>query len=288
MLTGRLGLAAPGSKPFTSTAVTFTFGPRAVAPVARRLAAWTRKADWLPPDAESVELRYRDPRRMGKVYVLPAGVERAVAGWEALGPDADDPRLDFATWQSRISRHDGELHGLLKNQAFVAGIGNAYSDEVLWQARLGPFRRRASLAEEESARLWRASREVMTWAVAELRASGPAALRATGSGLPERASQGWPTLPPLRCDARGSLARGLRDHLVPRLPALTPGSTSAGQLLQVAHEPGDGLDVRRRHVRRNGHDDEVAGFGVGPLLGDLRVGQQDSRGDWSRTWRRWR
>jgi formamidopyrimidine-DNA glycosylase len=173
MLTGRLGLAVPGSKPFTSTAATFTFGPRTVAPTARRLAAWTRKADWLPPEAESIELRYRDPRRMGKVYVLPAGVERAVVGWEALGPDADDPRLDFATWRSRISRHDGELHGLLKNQAFVAGIGNAYSDEVLWQARLGPFRRRASLAEEESARLWRASREVMTWAVAELRTRVP-------------------------------------------------------------------------------------------------------------------
>ncbi len=173
MLTGRLGLAVPGSKPFTSTAATFTFGPQTVAPGARRRAAWTRMADWLPPKAESVELRYRDPRRMGKVYVLPAGIERPVAGWEALGPDADDPRLDFATWQARISRHDGELHNLLKNQAFVAGIGNAYSDEVLWQARLGPFRRRASLAEEESARLWRASREVMAWAVRELRTRVP-------------------------------------------------------------------------------------------------------------------
>jgi formamidopyrimidine-DNA glycosylase len=173
MLTGRLGLAVPGSKAFGSTAVVFTFGPRTAAPAAHRLTAWTRGAAWLPPATEVVELRYRDPRRMGKVYVLPEAVERDVAGWDALGPDADDPALDLATWQARIRRHDGELHNLLKNQAFVAGIGNAYSDEVLWLARLGPFRKRASLAEEESERLWRASRETMAWAIAELRTRVP-------------------------------------------------------------------------------------------------------------------
>ena len=173
MLTGRLGLAAPGSKPFSSTAVVFTFGPRAAAPAAHRLATWTRGAVWLPPETGVVELRYRDPRRMGKVYVLPEAVERDVAGWDALGPDADDPSLDLPAWQARIRRHDGELHNLLKNQAFVAGIGNAYSDEVLWPARLGPFRKRASLADEESERLWRAGRETMAWAIAELRTRVP-------------------------------------------------------------------------------------------------------------------
>jgi formamidopyrimidine-DNA glycosylase len=120
-----------------------------------------------------VELRYRDPRRMGKVYLLPAGLERPVAGWDALGPDVDDVSLDVETWQARIRRHHGELHNLLKNQAFVAGIGNAYSDEVLWAARLGPFRTRASLAGEESEQLWRASRETMTWAIQELRTRVP-------------------------------------------------------------------------------------------------------------------
>ena len=173
MLTGRLGLAAPGSKPFTSTAMVFTFGPRTAGPPAVDLAPWTLGATWLPTDDAIVELRYRDPRRMGKVYLLPEGLPREVAGWEALGPDVDDPALDFATWQARIRRHDGELHNLLKNQAFVAGIGNAYSDEVLWLARLGPFRRRGSLADEESERLWRASRETMAWAVAELRRRVP-------------------------------------------------------------------------------------------------------------------
>jgi formamidopyrimidine-DNA glycosylase len=166
MLTGRLGLAAPGSKPFPQMAMTFTFGERTERPTGPAL--WTRDAEWLPPDDAPIELRYRDPKRMGKVYVVPEGVERTIAGWDEIGPDADDPALDLATWRARIARHTGELQTLLKNQAFIAGIGNGYSDEVLWAARLAPFRKRPSLADEEVERLWGATHEVMGWAVAEL------------------------------------------------------------------------------------------------------------------------
>jgi formamidopyrimidine-DNA glycosylase len=173
MLTGRLGLAQPGAKAFTSTALALQFGPRAGIPSGLRPAAWTAGATWLPADEEPIELRYRDPRKMGKVYLLPAGISREVAGWEELGPDADDAALDLETWDVRIRQHNGELQNLLKKQAFVAGIGNAYSDEIMWSARVAPFRKRASLAPEESAALWRASRDVCAWAEAELRARVP-------------------------------------------------------------------------------------------------------------------
>jgi formamidopyrimidine-DNA glycosylase len=173
MLTGRLGLAEPGSKPFGQTAMTFLFGPRAGATDARDRMQWTRGAAWLPNDDTTVELRYRDSKKMGKIYVLPAGIDRRVAGWDELGPDVDDKALDLMTWQQRIKRHPGELQRLLKNQAFVAGIGNGYSDEVLWAARLAPFRKRSTLAPEESERLWQASKEVMAWAISELRERVP-------------------------------------------------------------------------------------------------------------------
>jgi formamidopyrimidine-DNA glycosylase len=173
MLTGRLGLAVPGRKADGSTALELRFGPRAAPADGSMLADWTVAADWLPPDDTSVELRYRDPRKMGKVYLLPAGIERVVAGLETLGPDADDPALDLATWEQRIRRHSGELGNLLKNQEFIAGIGNAYSDEILWAARVAPFRRRASLASEETAAIWRAAREVCAWAIEELRVRVP-------------------------------------------------------------------------------------------------------------------
>ncbi len=171
MLTGRLGLGAPGSKPLAQTAVVFSFGSRATPP--ERSARWTSGAIWLAPDDAPIELRYRDSTRMGKVYLLPAGMERAVPGWEEQGPDADDPALDLATWRSRIRKHGGELKNLLRNQAFVAGIGNAYSDEILWAAGLAPFRKRASLAEEEVDALYSATRTVLPWAISALRARVP-------------------------------------------------------------------------------------------------------------------
>lgn len=171
MLTGRLGLGQPGSRTRVSTAVAISFGPRE--PGSRGHPEWTLGAPWLPPDDETVELRYRDPARMGKVYLLPEGVERGVPGWDEQGPDIDDPGLDLTAWRSRIARYRGELKNLLRNQAFVAGIGNAYSDEILWAARLSPFRSRPSLADEETDRLWHASREVCRSAIAYLRERVP-------------------------------------------------------------------------------------------------------------------
>jgi len=171
MLTGRLGIAQPGAKPYPATAVVIGFGPQAGMPALT--AEWTREAAWLPARGADVELRYRDATRMGKVYLQPLGTPRPVAGWDEQGPDADDPRLDLATWCSRIARRRGELKNLLRDQEFVAGIGNGYSDEILWAAGLAPFRRRSTLAAEEVDDLYVATRETLAWAVEELRRRVP-------------------------------------------------------------------------------------------------------------------
>jgi formamidopyrimidine-DNA glycosylase len=173
MLTGRFQLTPPGSRLPTKTAVVFAFGAREAGP--EDAAAWTRGASWLPADQASAEVRYRDPTQMGKIYLLPAGADRAVPGLtdEEPGPDADDPGLTLEEWRTRIRRHPGELKNLLRNQSFVAGIGNAYSDEILHAARLLPFRKRASLAPEEVDELYRATRATLANAVDVLRARVP-------------------------------------------------------------------------------------------------------------------
>lgn len=173
MLTGRFQLAAPGAKHPTKTAVVLGFGPRDTEPT--DAAPWTMGARWRPADDADVEVRYRDPTQMGKVYLQPAGVDRPVAGLggDEQGPDADDPSLTIEVWRERIKRHPGELKNLLRNQAFVAGIGNAYSDEILHAARLLPFRKRASLAAEEIDALYDATRSTLTDAIAILRARVP-------------------------------------------------------------------------------------------------------------------
>ncbi len=173
MLTGRFQLVAPGAKLPAKTAVIVGFGPRDAAPA--DAAPWTKDGTWRPADADGVEVRYRDPTQMGKVYLQPAGVDRPVAGLggDEPGPDADDPSLTIEVWRERIRRHPGELKNLLRNQAFVAGIGNAYSDEILHAARLLPFRKRASLASEEVDTLYDAMRSTLTDAIGILRERVP-------------------------------------------------------------------------------------------------------------------
>ncbi len=173
MLTGRFQLAAPTAALPTKTAVVLGFGSRAAPP--RDAARWTARASWLPADGAPVEIRYRDPTQMGKVYLLPAGVDRTVPGLtdDEIGPDADDPTLTLETWRTRIRRHPGELKNLLKNQSFVAGIGNAYSDEVLHAARLLPFRKRTTLAAEEVDALYTAMRTTLATAIRVLRQRVP-------------------------------------------------------------------------------------------------------------------
>jgi len=166
MLTGRFQLAAPGAKLPTKTAVVLGFGARPNGPPADA-ARWTRGADWMPAPDATAELRYRDPTQMGKIYLRPAGVDRAVPGLGPgeQGPEADDPALTLEMWRDRIQRHPGELKNLLRNQSFVAGIGNAYSDEILHAARLLPFRKRSSLAAEEVDALYAATRATLANAV---------------------------------------------------------------------------------------------------------------------------
>ncbi len=169
MLTGRFQLARPEARRPPGTTFVLAFGGRAAPP--RDVASWTGSGGWLPADDAPVEVRYRDPTQMGKVYVVPAGSGRPVPGMDEadLGPDADDPTLSLEAWRDRIRRHQGELKNLLRNQAFVAGIGNAYSDEILHAARLLPYRNRASLAPEEVDELWRATGATLARAIDVLR-----------------------------------------------------------------------------------------------------------------------
>jgi formamidopyrimidine-DNA glycosylase len=118
------------------------------------------------------ELRYHDARDMGKVYLTGDLGQGPLLN--QLGPEADDPSLTLEDFRQRIKGFHGEIKGVLSNQAFVAGIGNAYSDEILWHAGIYPFRRRASLSADEIARLYLAVRTVLAEAITaiEERAAG--------------------------------------------------------------------------------------------------------------------
>ncbi|MDQ2960255.1 MAG: Fpg/Nei family DNA glycosylase [Candidatus Dormibacteraeota bacterium] len=93
-----------------------------------------------------------------------------VPGIGRLGVDVLDPGLDAARLGALLASASGQLKTVLADQTVVAGVGNAYSDEVLHTARLSPFRRGSSLDADEVEQLHHALRSVMTAAVA--RAAG--------------------------------------------------------------------------------------------------------------------
>ena len=112
-----------------------------------------------------LEMRYLDFRDMGRIYWV-ADPDREVPGFAALGPEADAvPEMGVDVFRKRLRRFRDELKDLLRNQEFLAGVGNAYSDEILFEARLLPLRRRASMKPEEEAALFEAIPVVLHRAV---------------------------------------------------------------------------------------------------------------------------
>ena len=99
------------------------------------------------------ELRYFDLRDMGRIYWVrdPAA---EVPNWSDLGPEADAvATVPLEEFRKRLRRYRDEMKDLLRNQSFLAGVGNAYSDEILFEARILPLRRRATLTADEEAAL---------------------------------------------------------------------------------------------------------------------------------------
>ena len=117
--------------------------------------------------ADGHELRSHDAKDMGKIY-LTADLDQ-IPTFATLGPEATDPDLTLDLFRERLRPRRGEIKGVLTNQTFVAGIGNAYADEICWRAQIYPFRRRPSLSDDDVAQLYEAMRAVLSEAIDILR-----------------------------------------------------------------------------------------------------------------------
>ncbi len=110
------------------------------------------------------QLRYADDRLMGKVYLVPPGGLDLIPNWATNGPDLLAPTFDEDAWVAAIKRYRGAIKNIITNAEFVQGIGNAYSDEILWEAQINPYTPRTKLSDEDLRRLYRAALAVMAWA----------------------------------------------------------------------------------------------------------------------------
>ena len=132
-----------------------------VEPAARkpRMLAWLLDLD------NGMQLRYFDERRMGRAYLLREDeFAEKVPRWTEMGPDVMDAELTEDRFVEIMLRQRGMIKNVITNERVIAGIGNAYADEVLWEARLHPFRKRTDIPEEGLRELSRAIRRVMEWA----------------------------------------------------------------------------------------------------------------------------
>ncbi|MBV8085212.1 MAG: hypothetical protein JO247_10405 [Chloroflexi bacterium] len=105
---------------------------------------------------DGAELRYLDFKDMGRVYWT-HDPNKDVPVWPELGPEADSiTEQGFEWFQKRLRRYRAAIKDVLRDQAFLAGIGNAYSDEILWEAKLLPLRRRSTLKAPDEEALFKA------------------------------------------------------------------------------------------------------------------------------------
>ncbi|GGP02817.1 Fpg/Nei family DNA glycosylase [Nonomuraea glycinis] len=109
----------------------------------------------LAPDDEGLapgfELTEAGTQKRLAVYVTKNPDD--VPGVAALGPDPLDDAFDVAALKRIVGGNRTQIKGLLRDQKVIAGIGNAYSDEVLHAARMSPFKIAASLTDDQIADL---------------------------------------------------------------------------------------------------------------------------------------
>jgi len=143
-------------------------------------AGWLRWSDALPatmirPGKSPIALRCRlsdgsgfdlteaGTRKRLAAYIVSDPTE--VPGIARLGPDPMAGDFTVTDFAALLAGRRTQIKGLLKDQGFLAGVGNAYSDEVLHVARLSPFALASSLDEEEVQRLYAALRGTLAGAV---------------------------------------------------------------------------------------------------------------------------
>jgi len=107
--------------------------------------------------ADGHHLAYTDVRLFGRVG-LASDADAFIAA-EGLGPDALDPRFDFAAFERALAGRKRDVKSALMDQEAVAGIGNIYSDEILFQAGINPRTRCDRLDADARPRLFSRIRE---------------------------------------------------------------------------------------------------------------------------------
>ncbi len=132
---------------------------------------------WYLDDGRMLALS--DLRKFAKVILGNREQIESLPELTELGPDALDPKLLIGQFARIVLSSGPTIKQALMNPNKIAGIGNIYSDDMLWRAKIYPLCKPSSLSDYEIKRLYKAMREILTKAV-KLRGTSTSDFRDTG------------------------------------------------------------------------------------------------------------
>ena len=139
-----------------------------------------KKGKWIPPVGPLTEkintyihllftldngqmLALSDLRKFAKVELWDnEGLKREMG---SFGPEPLEKGFTFEKFQECFKGERGKIKQVLMDQSVIAGIGNIYSDEILWEAKIHPFKDVSELTDEELKEIYQAMREILTKAI---------------------------------------------------------------------------------------------------------------------------
>jgi formamidopyrimidine-DNA glycosylase len=150
MLAGRFRLAAPGEPDEPALGLAIEFRPRG--------------------DEPALELRYLDEKSMGKAYLVAEGDWGAIPAFHGGGVDVLSPEFTAERFVSLLRHRKDQVRVFLLDKKALDAIGNAYADEVLFEAGIHPKTFCRRLSHDDALRLHAAIVKVIREAAAEVAA----------------------------------------------------------------------------------------------------------------------
>jgi formamidopyrimidine-DNA glycosylase len=118
-------------------------------------------------------LRLCDEQKMAKVYLVHPGEEGKIPRYTEQGIDVLSPQFTLDRFRALAAKNGRkQVRVFLNTHALLSAIGNAYADEILFDARIHPKTFVARLSPEEIERLWTSIRGVMVWGIAQVERAG--------------------------------------------------------------------------------------------------------------------
>jgi formamidopyrimidine-DNA glycosylase len=205
MLAGRFRVCEPGAKDEAAMAFALGFLP-------------PQTPEGRPPERE---LRYLDDKSMGKAYLIATDDWKAIPGMQTGGVDVLSPEFTRERFLSLLRHRRDQVRAFLMDKKALDSLGNAYADEVLFEAGVHPKTFCRSLSHDDGVRLHEAIVKVMNEAVAEVAGRGEPIDVKVRDFLKVRRKEICP-----RCGSKVRKAgvRGMDSYFCPRCqPARRPG-----------------------------------------------------------------